>query len=353
MEKEKKINKVRRDCHLSVIVAVRDEAEALVSCVDSILAGGNDDMELIIVSYGSNSETAEIIAEYREMDSRVVLVKHRTDSKVAALNRAFDYAGGEWLTFVDVCDRLRHGYLVRIFETIKKQNIEKISLISSSYTVIMPDGTHSQMAIYKTYGGVGNVTDTLSVKDFFADYPAKMTEAFVGKFFRSDVIREADLHLVEDSVEAACLLFVAEYLRELKRAGEREETDAHGDIIDVVRNYGYYYSYRGHQGCFTLTEALSKNESAETILRTWKRYYELTDEVKDDKARVAIERAFCEGLIDALKAPQSPLSLARRREVYELIYLLVRPKIYRKLLPWYFEFMASFRLWKLYDLFSH
>lgn len=102
---------------LSVIVATKDRADAIVPCLDSIAAAfaraAPLHAEIVIVDNGSTDATAEVIRDWisRNSATPVKSLLEPLPGKARALNRAVRVAEGELLAFTDDDCRLHCDYV--------------------------------------------------------------------------------------------------------------------------------------------------------------------------------------------------------------------------------------------------
>lgn len=89
---------------LSVIVPVYNTEKYIRKCIETILQQTYQNIELILVDDGSTDHSALICEEYREKDSRVVVI--HTENKGSLRARLFgaELAKGEYIAFVDSDD---------------------------------------------------------------------------------------------------------------------------------------------------------------------------------------------------------------------------------------------------------
>ena len=94
---------------VSVIIPTYNRLPMLKEAVDSVLAQGFEDLELIVVDAGSTDGTAEEMKEYR---GRVKLIEHTENRGVsAARNRGILHAKGKYIAFLDSDDLWVKGKL--------------------------------------------------------------------------------------------------------------------------------------------------------------------------------------------------------------------------------------------------
>lgn len=100
-----------RGPRLSVVVPFYNVEAYLADCLDSILAQGYDDFEVILVDDGSPDGSREIAERYVAADRRLRLVTRPNGGLGAARNTGVREARGAFLTFVDSDDLLPPGAL--------------------------------------------------------------------------------------------------------------------------------------------------------------------------------------------------------------------------------------------------
>jgi len=90
---------------ISVILASFNNGDYLGEAIESILAQGFADYELILVDDGSEDDSVEIIRAYEEKDSRIrSLILDCNTGASGARNRGFDIAHGEYIAYMDSDD---------------------------------------------------------------------------------------------------------------------------------------------------------------------------------------------------------------------------------------------------------
>ena len=99
---------------ISIIVPIYKAEKYLHRCVDSILAQTFTDFELILVNDGSPDNSGAICDEYALKDSRVRVFHKENGGVSSARNLGLDNAQGEWITFVDSDDWLKHECLEQL-----------------------------------------------------------------------------------------------------------------------------------------------------------------------------------------------------------------------------------------------
>lgn len=96
---------------LSVIIPVYNTEQGLRACLDSVLASGYRDFEVILVDDGSTDGSPEICREYAGRDQRIRLIRQENQGVSAARNRALEEGRGKWVVFVDSDDEISPNFL--------------------------------------------------------------------------------------------------------------------------------------------------------------------------------------------------------------------------------------------------
>ncbi len=104
-----------RVARISVVVPVHGVAEFLPCCLDSILASGEPDLEVIAVDDASPDAAAQILAGRAAADPRLrVITLDRNLGQGPARNVGLAAAAGEYVWFVDGDDALADGALAAV-----------------------------------------------------------------------------------------------------------------------------------------------------------------------------------------------------------------------------------------------
>ncbi len=89
---------------ISVVIPVYNAENHLRECVASLLAQTETDCEFIFVDDGSTDDSAEIISEFAQTDSRIKQIGQENQGVSAARNAGISMANGDYLGFVDADD---------------------------------------------------------------------------------------------------------------------------------------------------------------------------------------------------------------------------------------------------------
>jgi glycosyltransferase involved in cell wall biosynthesis len=113
---------------ISVIVPVYKVEKYLSKCIDSIIDGGIDDYELILVDDGSPDNSGKIADEYAKKDPAHIKVIHQKNrGHTLARQAGFKASKGEYIWLVDSDDYLAPHALKKIASVIAKEKPDIIT----------------------------------------------------------------------------------------------------------------------------------------------------------------------------------------------------------------------------------
>lgn len=96
---------------ISVIVLTYNRSKLLPRCIDSIIAQSFGDFELIIVDNGSSDDSGKIADQYSQKDTRISVIHREKGNIGSGRNAGLNAASGEYITFIDDDDYVKHDYL--------------------------------------------------------------------------------------------------------------------------------------------------------------------------------------------------------------------------------------------------
>ena len=119
-----KNNKIK----ISIVIPVYKDEEYLEACLDSLLSQSLKDIEIICVNDGSPDRCAEILASYKDRDSRVIVITQENGGLSIARNSGLKEARGEYVYFLDSDDYLAEDdALSKMYEAAESDGIDILS----------------------------------------------------------------------------------------------------------------------------------------------------------------------------------------------------------------------------------
>lgn len=220
---------------ISVIVPVHNGEAYLENCIESILAQGCEELEILVVNDGSTDATAKICKRLSEECAGLRVIDLPDLGVSAARNTGLEQARGDYIMFVDADDRLRPGVLKGL------------------YTILDETGSDMAGCGFAAWGSVkewerlweeGEMPSKLTGAEAVTIYDSEryLKEGILGgntrcwsKLYRRSLIGQVrfreGLSIGED------MLFLVELLPHMRRAAET-----------AYPGYGYYQNPRGAMG---------------------------------------------------------------------------------------------------------
>lgn len=99
---------------VSVIIPVYNSQKFIGSCLQQVLAQSLREIEIVCVDDGSTDDSADIIAQTAQRDSRVKLIRQENAGPGPARNAGIAAATGEFVTFLDADDRYSSDDYLRV-----------------------------------------------------------------------------------------------------------------------------------------------------------------------------------------------------------------------------------------------
>ena len=119
---------------VSCCIPARNEEENLEACVKSLLAGGHEQVEILVYDDESDDGTPDILARLAAADPRVKAVPTRPlpagfNGKQHACQAMGEFANGQWILFTDADVRFEPGWLKRTLAVARSD--ERLGLLSA------------------------------------------------------------------------------------------------------------------------------------------------------------------------------------------------------------------------------
>ena len=178
---------------VSVVIAVRDEEEAIESCVRSLLALDYPKLEVVVVNDRSTDRTAEILAGLAASDARLVLgsvdtLPHGWLGKNHALWRGTALATGERIVFTDGDVVFQPRTLRRVVRYFEQESLDHFTLLPR--TIAHSWAEAATLSLFAALGLSG-------ARVWDVSHPRRSAAVGVGAFsmVRASVYRRAGGHV--------------------------------------------------------------------------------------------------------------------------------------------------------------
>jgi cellulose synthase/poly-beta-1,6-N-acetylglucosamine synthase-like glycosyltransferase len=131
--------------HVTAIVPVYEDAHVLDRSVESLLASGYDDLEVLVVTEPDDTRTRERAAALAEREGVSHLVNTRSPgSKAGAINYAVDETDGEYVAVFDADERVHERFLPHAVGKLRDNDVVQ------GRTVPEPTGVVESLAYYES-----------------------------------------------------------------------------------------------------------------------------------------------------------------------------------------------------------
>ena len=114
---------------ISIVVPVYNVEDYLKECLESIIKQTYRNLEIILVDDGSTDNSGRICEEYKEKDSRILVIHKKNGGLSSARNEGIKHAKGNLIQFVDSDDYLELDMIELLYNMLKNNNAD-ISICS-------------------------------------------------------------------------------------------------------------------------------------------------------------------------------------------------------------------------------
>ena len=202
---------------VSIIVPVYNVEKYLRKCIDSLINQTLNDIEIICINDGSTDKSLEILKEYKNRDSRIILLNQENSGQSIARNNGIKKAAGEYLGFVDPDDWIDLDYYEKLYNAA-----------STNDTDIAVGGIIRVTGIKKKKFlnfEKETLTDNTKLKFELCDVPEK--SYIWNKIYKTQKLKEINLKFEEGRIFEDCI-FTPQALFFL------------GKMVTVPNTYYYY-----------------------------------------------------------------------------------------------------------------
>lgn len=148
---------------ISVIIPVYNVEKYLRQCLDSVINQTYKNLEIICINDASTDNSLEILKEYAQKDSRIILLDNEVNLHVGiSRNRGLEIATGEYIHFLDSDDWMELDAYEKLVSYIEKSS-ESIDILHFLSNFKALDNRNSVIMNYQNPELVGkllNIEDT-------------------------------------------------------------------------------------------------------------------------------------------------------------------------------------------------
>lgn len=104
---------------VSVIIPVYNSEKHLKECLDSVINQSYENIEIIIIDDGSTDNSINILKEYINIDSRILLYSQKNSGPGSARNKAMGISNGKYIIFIDSDDYIKKNCIENLVLNIR------------------------------------------------------------------------------------------------------------------------------------------------------------------------------------------------------------------------------------------
>jgi len=109
---------------ISVIIPVYNTEKYLKECLETVINQTLRDIEIICIDDGSTDKSLDILEEYKQKDSRFVVLRQENKGSGPARNNGIENAKGEYVIFIDADDFYpEDGTLEKLFNAATENDV--------------------------------------------------------------------------------------------------------------------------------------------------------------------------------------------------------------------------------------
>jgi glycosyltransferase involved in cell wall biosynthesis len=262
---------------VSIILPVYNAQNHLARCVGSICAQTYRNIEIIILNDGSKDQSLPVCEEFRQKDSRILLVDKANSGVSDTRNLGLKLASGKYVEFVDSDDYLDPDFTERLVAAAEENEAD---FVIAPYKMVIPAGASKPEQVLDKIQdelGVMSVARPPEVreygflpagvydKDTFAlrlmDKPASYFYSVLwNKLYRRDILTGNDIQFVSEMRWAEDLVFNLRYIQYAER-------------FVAIDKPGYYYVQNPQSICHTQINAATVVQNKLQVFRYYKDLY--------------------------------------------------------------------------------
>lgn len=122
---------------VSIILPVYNAQNHLARCVGSICAQTYRNIEIVILNDGSKDQSLPVCEEFRQKDSRILLVDKANSGVSDTRNLGLKLASGKYVEFVDSDDYLDPDFTERLVAAAEENEAD---FVIAPYKMVIPAG---------------------------------------------------------------------------------------------------------------------------------------------------------------------------------------------------------------------
>lgn len=189
---------------VSIIIPVHNVECELPLCLESVLNQSYTNIEVIVVNDGSTDRSTEIISQYADKDSRVVVVNQDNQGPSAARNHGIEKATGDFIAFVDSDDWVERSFIEHMLTCMKKTNAD---IVECGYRQIRNPSDISYSVFPREYDNIHGVEKIIE-----AHFKGEISVLVWNKLYRAEQVKSV---LFQERTEYEDVLWTFNVLKKI------------------------------------------------------------------------------------------------------------------------------------------
>ena len=303
---------------ISVIIPVYNTEKYLKQCLDSVINQTLKEIEIICVNDGSTDDSLELLKEYANEDSRIVVIDQKHQYQGCSRNNALKIARGEYIQFVDSDDLIREDACEKLYKNAKENDLDMLCLSGYNFTETPQDEQENPYWSYDkilSYLGSKKIFNILDIKHIAHGMPVSacltiFRKSFLNQYdikFPEGLYYEDNVFYIKSLTKASRVSIDPEryYLRRIRKGSTTQSWCEHfSDYFDITNIVlGYLKNIR--------LDNLLYDNYKKNYLNTCVRLYQTYGQTSDKKNYLKIKKL----LAEYGNAPGYRLKLPRRRTI--------------------------------------
>lgn len=105
---------------VSIIVPVYNVEKYISKCLYSLTNQTLEDIEIICINDGSTDNSLKLLENFKNKDSRIIVINQKNSGQSAARNKGIEAAKGEYIGFVDSDDWVELNFFEKLYNSAKR-----------------------------------------------------------------------------------------------------------------------------------------------------------------------------------------------------------------------------------------
>lgn len=183
---------------VSIIIPVHNAQEHLENCLNSVIAQSYKNIEIICIDNNSTDKSLDILYNYQQKDSRIVILTCDIKGPSDTRNIGLDYACGKYITFLDSDDSMHIDFVGIMFHKIQDNKLDMLSCGIAVYDYKSKHQLQKNTGYYNNSFFVKNnnleIVDLDNVLQHFHEVPMFC----FGKMFNNAVIKNNHIRFLQN-----------------------------------------------------------------------------------------------------------------------------------------------------------